>query len=70
METDTGPTVIMHKWGYFNVENGEMVQESEKWYFDMETCQKEGVAAQPSVDLLQNFSHFRLCLGQTSIRDL
>ena len=52
METDTGPTVTMHKWGYFNVENGEMVQESEKWYFDMETCQEEGVAAEPSVDLL------------------
>ena len=44
--------VELHKWGYFNTENGEMVKEADHWYFDHETCNIAGIAAEPSIDLL------------------
>ena len=41
-------TVELHKWGYFNTENGEMVKEADHWYFDHETCNIAGIAAEPT----------------------
>ena len=53
---ETKPTsdgsVSLYKWGYFNVQTGELVKEGEKWYFDSDRCNVDGKEAEPSVDLL------------------
>ena len=51
-ETPSERTVNLFKWGYFDVESGELIKEGDKWYFDADRCNDEGKAAEPSIDLL------------------
>ena len=54
IETPSEGSVSMHKWGYFDVHSGELIKEGDKWYFDVDKCNEDGKAAEPSVDLISN----------------
>ena len=42
LETPSEKTVNMFKWGYFDVESGELIKEDDKWFFDADRCNDEG----------------------------